>query len=152
MGSITENISSASELRTVFAGKPYSDKYCKEFQVAVEHGSGRLMARQLPEGFTSFSRNSFTNERDMMFDSGRTLEVSNPEPVKAADPKYTDSRARRRYRKKSVNLWNSLTDSTDDINLQRNNRRLICRRSKNVSSICAEQFREEYYLLLHLET
>ena len=100
----------------------------------------KIYVKQYKEGFSALCENNSESIHspygNVMFDSGRTLQVANSER----------SRARRRYKKRTIDLWKDLFCSEKDLEFFDKDNGLVSQISKDVTAICPEQFREEYYL------
>ncbi|MCG8529959.1 MAG: hypothetical protein MI749_04765, partial [Desulfovibrionales bacterium] len=126
------------------------NKASKITYLAGYHASGNLFqARQFPEGFTAFQLSSRADwNTHWMFDSGRELAIANPEPMWEVPPELdvTRSRSRRRYKKRTLQLWRQLFPEGENIEICRGNIQVVSRLSQDISAITVKQFRTEYYL------
>ena len=95
--------------------------------------------KQFPEGFSALREVSNIDnyvDSDERRDSGRTLTI---------DMEVT-TRLRRRYKKRTLQLWNALFDTGVDLHISHKDIQVVSYLSKNVSTITPVEFREEYYI------
>ena len=138
-----------NDVRSYLSGKSYEDQYEKAYRATGEFSKKKLTVKQYPEGFSAFEIKDDLQFGDYwMLDSGRSLSVANPEPVRPVPEQFEVSRsgARRRFKKRTLNLWNSLFSGAEDIELSSGDYKLVSRLSHDPSAICVERYREEYYL------
>ena len=134
---------SENSFRVLQSSIAFQDVLNKNYTVGVDSGKVIYTGRYA-EGFIALNEGEFDPAK--MNDSGRTLAVVNPQPVREEPAHLVESRARKRYRKKVTNLWQSLLPDSEDIGSKNGRYSVKSCISKDVSAICAEEFREEYYL------
>lgn len=101
--------------------------------------NNQFVLKQFPEGFSALREvPNIDNyvDSDERRDSGRTLTI---------DMEVT-TRLRRRYKKRTLQLWNALFDTGVDLHISHKDIQVVSYLSKNVSTITPVEFREEYYI------
>lgn len=140
-----------NNVRNYLAGKHYKNQYERSYLAGGTVARKKLTVKQYPEGFTAIEakdENDFQFGDYWMLDSGRSLSVANPEPARPVPEQFEMSRsgARRRFKKRTMNLWRTLFMGGEDIEISHDDHSLISRFSHTPSAICVERYREEYYL------